>query len=183
MAWVLDPSHTSAKFSARHMMITNVNGQFDKVSGTIDFNEAEPAKTVVDVKIEAASINTKDEKRDGHLKSPDFLDVAQFPIIEFKSTRIEQTGDTTAKMHGELTIKDVTKPVTLDVEFLGKAKAPWGVWSAGFEANGKINREDWGLTWNVALETGGWLVAKDVKLHIEAEIMDVQPQPAAEVAA
>jgi polyisoprenoid-binding protein YceI len=178
MAWVLDPSHTSAKFTARHMMITNVNGTFDRVSGSIDFNEAEPEKTVVDVKIDASSINTKDEKRDGHLTSPDFLNVAEFPTIEYKSTKIERTGETSAKMHGDLTIRGVTKPVTLDVEFLGKAKAPWGVWSAGFEANAKINREDWGLTWNVPLETGGWLVGKEVKLHIEAEIMDVQPQPA-----
>jgi polyisoprenoid-binding protein YceI len=178
MAWVLDPSHTSAKFSARHMMITNVNGTFDRVTGSVDFNEAEPEKTVVDVKIDASSINTKDEKRDGHLTSPDFLNVAEFPTIEFKSTKVERTGETSAKLHGDLTIRSVTKPVTLDVEFLGKAKAPWGVWSAGFEANGKINREDWGLTWNVPLETGGWLVGKEVKLHIEAEIMDVQAQPA-----
>jgi polyisoprenoid-binding protein YceI len=178
MAWVLDPSHTSAKFSARHMMITNVNGTFDRVTGSVDFNEAEPEKTVVDVKIDASSINTKDEKRDGHLTSPDFLNVAEFPTIEFKSTKVERTGETSAKLHGNLTIRSVTKPVTLDVEFLGKAKAPWGVWSAGFEANGKINREDWGLTWNVPLETGGWLVGKEVKLHIEAEIMDVQAQPA-----
>lgn len=183
MAWVLDSSHSTVKFQARHLMISNVHGNFEKVSGTIDFNEAEPEKTVVDVKIEAASINTKDEKRDGHLKSPDFLDVAAHPIIEYKSTRVERTGDNTAKLIGDLTIKGVSKPVVLDVEFLGKAKAPWGVWSAGFVATGKINREDWGLNWNVALETGGWLVGKDIKIEIDAEIMDVQPQPSQTVAA
>lgn len=182
MAWALDSSHSTVKFSARHMMISNVHGTFEKVSGSIDFNEAEPEKTIVDVKIEAASINTKDEKRDGHLKSPDFLDVGGFPIIEYKSTRVERTGENTAKLHGDLTIKGVTKPVTLDVEFLGKAKAPWGVWSAGFAATGKINREDWGLTWNVALETGGVLVGKDVKIEIDAEILH-QPEAEATQAA
>ncbi len=179
MAWVLDPSHTSAKFTARHMMITNVNGAFDKVTGTIDYNEAEPDKTVVDVMIDAASINTKDEKRDAHLKSPDFLDVENYPTLEFKSTRVERTGDSTAKLHGDLTIRGTSKPITLDVEFLGKAKAPWGVWNAGFEATGKINREDWGLVWNVPLETGGFLVGKDIKVHIEAEITH-QPEQQAE---
>lgn len=183
MAWALDSSHSTVKFHARHLMVSNVHGSFEKVSGSIDFNEVEPEKTVVDVKIEAASINTKDEKRDGHLKSPDFLDVANHTIIEFKSKRVERTGDNTAKLHGDLTIKGVSKPVTLDVEFLGKAKSPWGVWSAGFVATGKINREDWGLNWNVALETGGWLVGKDIKIEIDAEIMDVLPQPAQATAA
>lgn len=181
MAWALDPSHTSAKFTARHLMITNVTGQFSNVTGSVDFNEEHPEKTVVDVKIAADSIDTKDEKRDGHLKSPDFLDAATYPVIEYKSSRVERTGESTAKLHGDLTIRGVTKPVTLDVEFLGKAKAPWGVWSAGFEASGKINREDWGLTWNVPLESGGWLVGKDVKIHIEAEIIH-QPEQQAEAA-
>lgn len=186
MAWAFDPSHTSAKFQARHLMISNVNGQFDVVTGTIDFNEAAPEKTVVDVKIAADSVNTKDEKRDGHLKSPDFFDAANYPTIEYKSTRVERTGESTAKMHGDLTIKGISKPVVLDVEFLGKAKAPWGSWSAGFEAKGKINREDWGLTWNVPLEQGGWLVGKDIKIDIAAELIQQpkeQPVAAAEKAA
>lgn len=178
MAWVLDSAHSNVKFQVRHMMISNVHGAFEKVSGTIDYNEAEPEKTVVDVKIDAASINTKDEKRDNHLKSPDFFDVERHAQIEFKSTRVQRIDDNTAKLYGDLTIKDVSKPVVLDVEFLGKAKSPWGIWSAGFIATGKINREDWGLNWNVALETGGWLVSKDIKIEIDAEIMDKQPQPA-----
>ncbi len=178
MAWVLDSAHSNVKFQVRHMMISNVHGAFEKVSGTIDYNEAEPEKTVVDVKIDAASINTKDEKRDNHLKSPDFFDVEKHAQIEFKSTRVQRIDDNTAKLYGDLTIKDVSKPVVLDVEFLGKAKSPWGIWSAGFIATGKINREDWGLNWNVALETGGWLVSKDIKIEIDAEIMDKQPQPA-----
>ena len=182
MSWALDPSHTSAKFSARHLMVSNVHGYFEKVSGTVDFNEAEPEKTVVDVKIEAASVNTKDEKRDGHLKAPDFFDVEKFPIIEYKSTKVERTGESTAKLIGDLTIKGITKPVTLDVEFLGKAKTPWGTWSAGFIATGKINREDWGLSWNVPLESGGWLVGKDIKIEIDAEIAPIQQEQAAATA-
>ncbi len=183
MAWVLDSAHSNVKFQVRHMMISNVHGAFEKVSGTIDYNEAAPEKTIVDVKIDAASINTKDEKRDNHLKSPDFLDVEKHAQIEFKSTRVQRIDDNTAKLYGNLTIRDVSKPVVLDVEFLGKAKSPWGVWSAGFIATGKINREDWGLNWNVALETGGWLVSKDIKIEIDAEIMDMQPQPAEAAAA
>jgi len=177
MAWVIDTSHSAVHFSARHMMISTVRGQFDKFNGTVDFNEQDPSKTVVDVKIDAASVDTKDEKRDGHLKSPDFFDVAKFPGIEFKSVKTDVTGDNTAKMHGNLTIKDVTKPVTLDVEYHGKSKAPWGVWSAGFSATGKINREDWGLTWNAPLETGGVLVGKDIKIEIDVE-MQQPPQQA-----
>ncbi|MCL6512213.1 MAG: YceI family protein [Anaerolineae bacterium] len=178
MSWILDTKHTSIKFSVRHLMITHVTGQFGKVSGTVDFNEAEPEKTQVHVQIAADSIDTKDEQRDAHLKSPDFLDVVNHPNIEFKSTRVERTGDNTARLHGDLTIRGVTKPVTLDVEFVGKSKSPWGTWSAGFEAQGKINREDWGLTWNVPLETGGWLVGKEVKIEVAAEIMRQQEQPA-----
>ncbi len=178
MSWILDTAHTSVKFSARHMMISTVTGQFSKVSGTVDFDEAQPEKTQIYVKIAADSIDTKDAQRDAHLKSPDFLDVANYPYIEFKSTRVERTGENTARLHGDLTIRGVTKPVTLDVEFLGKARSPWGTWSVGFEATGKINREDWGLTWNVVLETGGWLVGKEVKIDIAAEFVQQQEQPA-----
>ncbi len=138
------------------MMISTVTGQFGRVSGTVDFDEAVPEKTQVHVKIAANSLDTKDEKRDAHLKSPDFLDVANHPYIEFKSTRVERTGENTAKLYGDLTIRDVTKEIVLDVEYLGKAKSPWGTWSAGFYAAAKINRKDWGLNWNMALETGGW---------------------------
>ncbi len=177
MSWVIDAGHSAVNFSARHMMLSTVRGQFEKFSGTIDFNEQDPSKTVVDVKIESASVNTKEEKRDGHLKSPDFLDVANYPIIEFKSNRVETTGETTAKLHGNLTIKGITKPVTLDVEFHGKAKSPWGTWSAGFTGVTRINREDWDLTWNVALDTGGWLVGKDIKIEIDVEVLQPQAQP------
>jgi polyisoprenoid-binding protein YceI len=156
-------------------MVSNVSGSFDKVSGTVDFNEGNPEKSSVDVKIDAASFDTKDEKRDAHLKSPDFLDVEKYPDIQFKSKRVEKTDAENGKVIGDLTIRDVTKEVALDVEYTGKAKAPWGTWSAGFYATTKINRKDWGLNWNVALETGGWLVGDTINIEIDAEIVQ-QPQ-------
>ncbi|MCS6774175.1 MAG: YceI family protein [Anaerolineae bacterium] len=179
MAWTIDPSHTNVSFAVRHLMLSNVIGQFDKVEGTVDFDEAQPERTTVHVRIAADSINTRDPQRDAHLRSPDFLDVANYPYIEFRSTRVERTSDDTAKLHGDLTIRGVTRPVTLDVTFLGKAKTPWGQWNAGFEATTKINREDWGLTWNMPLETGGILVGKEVKINIAVELIQQRPQPVA----
>jgi len=171
MSWQIDPSHTRANFSVRHMMIANVYGQFDKVSGIVNYDEANPTKSTVDVKIEAASIQTHDEKRDAHLRSADFLDVAQHPDLIFKSQRVELISDTTGRVYGDLTIRGVSKPVTLNVEFNGLAKSPWGTLNAGFTATTKINRKDWGLNWNVALETGGVLVGDTVNITIEAEIV------------
>lgn len=171
MAWTIDTSHTRANFSVRHLMITNVHGQFDKVTGTVDFSPEDPANSLIDVKIDAASIDTRDEKRDGHLKSPDFLDVATHPYLEFKSKKVVKTSESTGKVTGDLTIRGVTKEVSLDVDYNGTQKAPWGAVSAGFSASTKINRRDWGLVWNVPLETGGLLVGDDVKITIEAEIV------------
>ena len=169
MAWQIDSSHSSVNFSVRHMMLSTVRGQFEKFSGTVDFDEANPAAASVDVTIEAGSINTKDEKRDGHLKSPDFLEAEKFPSLSFKSKSVQVVDSTHAKVSGDLTIKGISKPVVLDVEYNGQAKAPWGTTSAGFSASTKINREDWGLTWNAPLETGGVLVGKDVKIELELE--------------
>ncbi len=182
MTWTIDPSHTRAYFTVRHMMIANVNGTFGAITGVVDFNEADPARSTVDVQIAADSINTRDEKRDAHLKSPDFLNAAEFPYLTFKSTRIEKTGENTGRVTGDLTIRGVTKPVVLDVEYNGQAKSPWGTMSAGFTATTKINRKDWGLNWNMALETGGWLVGDEVKITIEAEIVK-QPEAAPAAAA
>ena len=176
MALVIDPVHSNIKFSIRHLGISNVTGSFDKVTGTVDFDEAHPEKTMIDVKVDPTSINTRDNGRDGHLKSPDFFDVAKFPTIEYKSTSVELTGDNTAKLHGDLTMKGVTKPVALNVEFTGKAKTAYGTFH-GFEATGKINREDWGLTFNGPLEGGGFLLGKDVKLQFDIEL--TQPPQAA----
>lgn len=178
MTWTIDSAHTRVLFTVRHMMIANVHGQFEKVTGTVDFNEAEPAKSRVDVQIDAASINTHEEKRDAHLRSPDFLNAAEHPYLTFKSKRIETTGENTGRIVGDLTIRDVTREVVLDVEFNGLAKNPWGTVSAGFTAIGKINRKEWGLNWNVALETGGWLVGDEIKINLEVEIVK-QPETAA----
>jgi polyisoprenoid-binding protein YceI len=179
MAWTIDSSHSAIHFSARHMMISTVRGEFETVRGTVDFNEENPALSSVEVEIEPASLSTRDAQRDGHLKSPDFFDVENHPIATFKSTRAEATTNNKGKLYGDLTIKGITKPVVLDVEYNGQSKSPWGTTSAGFTATTKINRKDWDLNWNVALETGGVLVGEEVKLEIEAEIVkqpDAQPE-------
>ena len=178
MPYQIDASHSEIQFSARHMMVSKVRGIFEKWSGTIALNPEHPEQTVVDVTIDAASINTRDAQRDGHLKSPDFLNAEAYPTLHFKSTRVEVTGRDSAKLYGDLTVRDVTKPVVVDVEYQGSAKSPWGTTSYGFSGSTKINREDWGLNWNAALETGGWLVGKDISIEIELELVEVA-EPAA----
>lgn len=179
MTWNLDLSHSEVTFAVKHMMISTVRGKFNSFSGTIDFNEADPARSSIDVSIDVASIDTRDEKRDGHLKSGDFFDVEKFPTASFKSTKVEKTSDSTAKVTGDLTLRGVSRPVVLDVTYAGQAKSPWGTTSAGFSASTKISRKDWGLTWNVALETGGVLVGEDISIAIEAELVK---QPDAQAA-
>jgi polyisoprenoid-binding protein YceI len=171
MLWQTDPSHTSISFVARHMMLAKTRGEFQNFSVDFNLDTDQPETASVEARIQTASIFTKDEKRDAHLKSADFFNADAYPEMVFKSTKIERTGDDSAKLHGDLTIRDVTKPVVLDVTYLGTSKSPWGATSIGFEANTKINREDWGLTWNVALETGGWLVGKEITIEIEAEFV------------
>jgi polyisoprenoid-binding protein YceI len=184
MPWQFDPSHSEIGFSARHMMLSRVRGRFEQFSGTVNADEQNPTRSTVEVQIDAASINTKDEKRDAHLRSPDFLNAEQYPYLTFKSTRIEQVDATTARLIGDLTIRDVTREVVLNVEYLGQSKAPWGVVSAGFSAETKINRKDWGLVWNMALETGGVLVGDEVTISIEVELIKTADQTQeAEVAA
>ncbi|MGQ9908190.1 MAG: YceI family protein [Candidatus Flexifilum sp.] len=172
--WTFDPTHSAANFSTRHMMITTVRGSFSRLSGTIEYDPANPAAASVSAEIDAASINTGVADRDNHLKSPDFLDVANHPTIAFRSTRIELTGETTAKIHGDLTIRGVTRPVVLEAELLGMGVDPFAkVEKAGFSARTRINREDWGLTWNMALEAGGWLVGKEIAIELEVEAVKV----------
>lgn len=168
--WNFDPAHTYASFSARHMMVTTVRGRFNAPpTGTLVFDPANPAATLVEAVIDTTSVNTGLVDRDNHLKSPDFLDVANYPTLTFKSTRVEVTSDDTAKLHGDLTIRNVTRPVVLNVEFLGLTNDPWGGKRAGFTAETKINREDWGLTWNMAIEAGGVLVGKEIKINLDVE--------------
>lgn len=169
MKWSIDNAHSLAEFSVKHMMITTVKGRFGKVTGTLDFEEPGFGKSSVEAEVDVASIDTRDEKRDGHLKSADFFDVEKYPTITFKSTNVEEVRPNEFKVTGNLTIKDVTKPVTLDVEYAGQNKNPWGMTVAGFSATTTINRKDFGLNWNVALETGGWLVGDTVKISLELE--------------
>lgn len=179
MTWQIDYAHSDIGFTVRHMMISKVNGRFSDWSGSIDFDAENPANTTVDVTVQLASIDTREEKRDGHLRSPDFLDVDNYPEMRFKSSKVVQDGDDEGKLYGDLTIRGITKPVTLDVEYAGMAKSPWGTTSAGFSAVATINRKDWGLTWNQALETGGVLVGDKIKIGIELElIQQVETAPA-----
>ncbi len=171
MLWKTDASHTSITFVARHMMLSKVRGEFQDFSVDFNLDTEQPENASVEARIQAASVFTKDGQRDAHLKSADFFNAEAYPELVFKSTKVERTGDKTAKLHGDLTIRDVTKPVVLDVTYLGSSKSPWGATSVGFEASTKILREDWGLTWNVALETGGWLVGKEITIEIEAEFV------------
>lgn len=182
MLWQIDASHTHIQFTVRHMMISRVRGFFESYEGTVDFDEENPENTQVEVTIDAASINTRDQQRDNHLRSPDFLNAVEYPQLTFKSKRVEQTGKDKGRLIGDLTIRDITHEVVLNVEFIGKAKSPWGTESAGFNASTSINRKDWGLTWNQALETGGVLVGDEIKIDIELEIVKV-PQEQAEAAA
>lgn len=179
MAWQIDPAHSEVNFTVRHMMISNVRGQFEKFNGTVDFNEENPAQSSVNVRIETASINTKEQQRDAHLKSPDFLDTETYPYMTFASKNVVQTGDNTGRILGDLTIRDMTREVTLDVTYAGQAKSPWGTTSAGFSATTTINRKDWGLTWNQALETGGVLVGDQIKIAIELEVVQQVEETAA----
>ncbi len=181
MAWQIDPAHSQIQFSVRHMMISTVHGRFGKFTGTVEFNEAEPAASSLEVHIDPASIDTRDPQRDGHLKSPDFFDAQQYPDIIFKGTKFEVLSEERGRITGDLTIRGVTRPVVLDVEYNGQARSPWGTTSAGFSATTRFSRKEWGLTWNQALETGGMLVGDDVKVSIEVELVK-QPEAKAESA-
>lgn len=167
--WNIDNSHSGVNFSVRHMMVTTVRGSFQNFSGTIDFDPANPAAGSVEVTIDANSINTGANDRDNHLRSADFFDVANHPNITFKSTKVEVKDDNAGKIYGDLTIHGVTRQVVLETEFLGENTNPWGAKVIGFNATTKINREDFGLTWNVALETGGVLVGKEIKIELDVE--------------
>jgi len=169
--YAIDPAHSHVQFSVRHMMISNVKGAFSGVKGTVVYDPNAPETSSVQAEIDASSINTLDANRDTHLKSPDFLDVAQFPTITFQSTKIEGSGDS-LKIHGNLTIHGVTKPATLQVEEIAQeGKDPWGNMRIGAAAKAKIKRSDFGLSWNAALETGGMLVGDELKLDFEIQLI------------
>jgi polyisoprenoid-binding protein YceI len=170
--WQIDASHSAVELAVKHMMFTTVRGRFKGVKGTIEVDEENPARSTVEVEITAASLDTGAADRDAHLRSADFLDVETFPTLTFRAKRIEGSfaneGDT-FRLVGDLTIRGVTKEVTLDSTFEGTGKDPWGGTRAGLRATTKIDRRDWGLVWNQTLETGGILVANDVRIEIELE--------------
>jgi polyisoprenoid-binding protein YceI len=171
MSWSIDTAHSEINFAIQHMMITKVRGQFEKFTGEINFNAQNPENSTVEIEIEIDSINTREAKRDAHLRSADFFDADNFPKMTFKSTKVEKTGENTARLTGDLTIRDITHPVTLEVEHTGVAVNPYGKTVAGFSARGKINRKEWELNWNVALETGGWLVGEEVEINIDLQLV------------
>jgi polyisoprenoid-binding protein YceI len=167
-AFELDPSHSHVGFSVRHMMVSKVRGRFTSFTGAVTVAD-DPTVSGVDVTIDVAGIDTRDEQRDAHLRSPDFFDAEQFPTVTYRSTSVTAKGGGRFAVHGDLTVRDVTRPVELDVTYEGVAKDPWGNQRFGLSATTEIDREDFGLTWNQALETGGVLVGKTVKIEIEAE--------------
>jgi polyisoprenoid-binding protein YceI len=167
--WTIDPGHAEVGFVGRHFGLTKVRGRFTGVAGTVTIGET-PADTTVEVTIDTASVNSGDQSRDDHLRSVDFFDVDRFPTATFRSIAVTVDGHH-ASLEAELAIKGVARPVTLDVEYLGHAADPWGNDRAVFSASATINREDWGLTWNMLLEAGGLLVSKEIKLEIEVELI------------
>ena len=172
--WNLDPTHSELQFKVKHLMITNVTGSFTDFSVDAESEDEKFSNPKVSFSAKIASINTANEQRDGHLKSADFFDAEKFPELRFVSTGVKNNDGETFDLVGDLTIKDVTKPVTLKVEFGGVAKDPWGNVKAGFTVNTKINRTEFGLTWNAAVETGGVLVSEDVKISAEIQLVKGQ---------
>jgi polyisoprenoid-binding protein YceI len=170
VTYQIDSAHTAAHFSVRHMMISNVRGEFTKVSGTVRLDAANPANSAVEAVIEAASLNTREPQRDAHLKSADFFDVEKYPQLVFRSQAVAADGEGELKVKGDLTIHGVTREVTLTVEGpTPEAKDPWGNQRIGATASTRINRKDFGLVWNVALEAGGVLVGEEIKISIDLE--------------
>lgn len=171
----LDPAHSRLGFVARHAMVTKVRGQFTEFEGTGHIDVADPGKSVAEVRVKVASVNTQQEQRDGHLRSADFFDVENHPEIVFRSTAIERVADDTFQVTGDLTINDVTRLLTIDLEYTGIAKDPFGNVRAGFEGSVVVSRKDWGLQWNAALETGGVLVSDKVTLELDLSAIKVDP--------
>lgn len=169
--WMIDPAHSTAGFSIKHMMIAKVHGAFDKLEGTLEFDPSNPAASKINVQIDAASINTREPQRDAHLRSADFFDIETFPTLNFRSTGIMKNG-AQLQVTGDLTIHGVTKPVTLEVDGPSEEmKDPWGNIKMGASATTKIQRKDFGLTWNAALEAGGFLVGDDVVINLDIQFL------------
>lgn len=177
--WNIDTSHSGVHFSIRHMVIAKVRGAFDRFSGSVELDEANPTASKVLVRIEAASINTREEKRDAHLRSADFFDVENYPELTFESTKVEKVDDEHYRVTGLLGIHGATKEVVLDAESLGAGKDPWGNDRVAFSAQTTINRKDFGLAWNQALEAGGVLVGEKVEISLDVQAVKAAASKAA----
>lgn len=169
--WVIDPSHTEIGFKVKHMMFTNVSGKVAKYEATIETQEDDFSQASIEFKADTDSITTGNADRDGHLLSPDFFDAATYPELRFKATAFNKINESDYELNGDLTLHGVTHPVKLSAEYGGLIKDPWGNIKAGFSITGKINRKDWGLTWNAALDAGGVLVGEEVKINIEVQLI------------
>lgn len=170
--WVLDPTHSDVEFKVKHLMISTVNGRFSSFSADVTTEGEDFTTSKVTFTVDAASISTNNEQRDGHIKGPDFFDVANHPQIKFVITKIENVdNDGSYDLYGDLTIRSITKNVKLEVEFGGVIKDPWGNTRAGFAVNGKINRKDFGLTWHMTTDAGGIVLGDDVRIHVALELI------------
>jgi polyisoprenoid-binding protein YceI len=167
--WIVDPTHSTVGFTARHLMVTKVRGRFGSFTGSVTIAE-DRLQSSVEATVEMTSVSTGDEGRDGHLRTGDFFDVEQFPTMSFRSTSVVADGGD-YELRGDLTIKGVTRPVTFELEFDGVATDPWNNTKAGFTAETEINRKDWGLEWNVALEAGGVLVGEKIKIQLDVQLV------------
>ncbi|TRV72361.1 YceI family protein [Streptomyces sp. 130] len=174
--YTIDPAHSSIGFTVRHAMVTNVRGSFAEHEGSLKLDGSDPANSTASIDVKIASVDTGIKDRDGHLVSGDFFDAEKFPLMTFRSTSAEQLGGDTYRVTGDLTIKDVTRPLAIDLEFNGSAKDVYGNERVGFEGSAEILRSDWGLTWNAALETGGVMVSDKVKLNFDISAIKTAPQ-------
>ena len=168
--WVIDPAHSEIGFRVKHLMITNIKGTFKEYDATVYTSGNDFTTADIDFWLNPASIDTKDANRDGHLRQADFFDTDKFPRVTFKANHLNKIDEENYELNGELSIRGISKPVKLNVEYAGIAKDPWGNEKAGFVITGKINRSDWGLTWNAALETGGVLVSEVVNINCEVQL-------------
>src|SRR5437588_5129873 len=170
MSWQLDLGHTYIGFTGRHLMVATVRGEFEKFSGTVEFDEQDITRSKADIQIEAASVNTRNAERDEHFRSADFFDVEHYPYITFKSKRVVVLDANYGQLIGDLTIRNITREVVLEGEYGGVNQTPWNTYSAGFSLRGKVNRKDWGLNWNMVLAGGGLVAGDEITLAIDLEL-------------
>ncbi len=170
MSWQFDAGHTHIGFTGRHLMVSTVRGEFEKFSGTVEFDEYDLTRSKAEIQIEAASVTTHNAQRDEHFRSADFFDVAQYPSITFKSKRVIMQDAHHGQLIGDLTIRNITREVVLDGEYSGVSRSPWNTYSAGFSLRGKVNRKDWGLNWNMVLAGGGLGASDEITLAIDLEL-------------